>query len=106
MKNTGGVNATQILASPDVVQSVVLSSGVGQAFDAPAGAGFVAFAANADIWVRYGSTTAAVPTTSSTAATGSEFNPTIRNIGSTQTTTGISLVSETACKASLAWWRP
>lgn len=106
MKNTGGVNATQILASPDVVQSVVLSSGVGQAFDTPAGAGFVAFAADADIWVRYGSTAAVAPTTTTTGSSGSEFNPTIRNIGSTQTTSGISIYSDSACKGSIAWWRP
>lgn len=106
MKNTGTRNPTEILGAPDFVQSVVLSSGVGQAFDSPAGAGFVAFAMNADVWVRYGSTGAVAPTSSSTAATGSELNPTIRNIGSTLTTSGISLYSETPAKGSLAWFRP
>jgi hypothetical protein len=105
MKTLGTRNSAEVISQPDFVQSVVLSSGVGQAFDTPTGAGYVVFSMNADFWVRYGSTAASAPTTSSTSgSTNAEFNPNIRNITSTLACTGISLVSETAAKGSLAWY--
>ena len=82
MSKGTGIAAGQILGFPDFVQAVVLVANTGQAFDTPAGMGSVLFSMNADFYARYGSTAAAVPTTSSTAATGSELNPTARNIGS------------------------
>ena len=106
MSKGTGIAAGQILGFPDFVQAVVLVANTGQAFDTPAGMGSVLFSMNADFYARYGSTAAAVPTTSSTAATGSELNPTARNIGSSLTTTGISLISESAAKGSLAWFKP
>ena len=104
MKTFGTRNPTEVLSTPDFVQSVVLTSGVAQAFDTPTDAGFVVFAINSDYWVRYGSTGAVSPTTSSTGASGSELNPTSRNIGSTLACTGISIYSDYACKGSIAWY--
>ena len=108
MKNTGLGNANEILASPDTYTNVVLAAGTAQAFDVPSGAGFVAFSFNTDIWVKYGSTGAQVPTTSQSSAssTGSELNPTIRNIGSTLACTGVSIVSAAAAAGSLTWFKP
>jgi hypothetical protein len=102
----GTKNSAEIIRAPDFVQPVVLASGVGQAFDTPAGMGFVSFAMNTDIFVRYGSTAAAAPSTSSTGSSGSEFNPGIRNISSAQACTGISLIAETSGKGSLQWYKP
>ena len=108
MKTLGIRNASEVLSSPDTYSNVVLAAGVGQAFDIPSGAGFVGFSFNTDIWVKYGSTSAQVPTTSQSSAssTGSEFNPTIRNLGSTLACTGISIVSAGSGAGSLTWFRP
>ena len=108
MKTAGIRNVSEILASPDTYTNVVLAAGTGQAFDVPSGAGLVGFSFNTDIWVRYGSTSAQVPTTSQSSAssTGSELNPTIRNFGSTLGCTGISIVSAGAGAGSLTWFRP
>lgn len=105
MNILGIKNSGEIRADPDFVQPVVLSSGssAAQAFDTPAGAGYVAFSFNTDIWVRYGSTAATPPTTTSTGSSGSELNPTIRNIGSTLSCTGISIASDTPGKGCLIW---
>jgi hypothetical protein len=104
MKTLGTRNSGEVIARPDFVQSVVLTSGIGQAFDTPAGAGNVVFSLNADFWVNYGNTAAAAPAASSTGSSGSEFNPNIRNITSTLACTGISIYSDSAAKGSIAWY--
>lgn len=104
MKTLGIKNSGEILGAPNFVQDVVLSSGVAQAFDTPAGAAYVAFAFTDNIRAQYGTTGAALPTTTSTNSSGSELNPTIRNLGSTLSTTGISIISPSACNGSLAWF--
>lgn len=107
MSKGTGVPVASILHAPDYTQAVVLSSGVGQAFDVPAGMGFVGFSLTEDFWVKYGSTAAAVPSTSTTAGTSSpELNPTYRNLSSTAKTTGISIVSDAAAKGSINWYLP
>lgn len=107
MKTPGIKNSNEILNPSDYVQAVVLSSGVTQAFDVPTGAGFVAFAFDNDVWVKYGSTGATVPTSSSTLGSSTpELNPTVRNLSSTLGCTGISIVSDYACKGSLSWFKP
>lgn len=98
------LNPFNVLNAPDFVQPVALSSGVGQAFDTPAGAKYVAFGMNGDFWVKWGSTAAVAPSTSSTGSSGSEINPTLRSIGSSAGTTGFSLYSETAVKGHLAYF--
>ena len=105
MPKGSGIYRGQIPATPDYVQAVSLSSGVGQAFDIPAGMGYVGFSMNADFWAKYGSTAALVPSTSTTAGSSTpELNPTIRDFGSSLGCTGISLVSDFACKGSLSWY--
>lgn len=102
------VRQGDILSSPDFVTNVVLSSGVGQAFDVPTGARVCVFAFNQDFWARYGSTNAAAPSSSSTVGSStlaSELNPTARDIGSTVNTTGISVYSDSAAKGSIAWYK-
>ena len=107
MKTAGIRNTNEILTPSNFRQSVVLSSGVGQAFDVPTGAGIVAFAFDQPFWVQYGSTGAIVPSSSSTAgSTNSEYSPTVRNLSSTLACTGISLVSDYAAKGSLSWFAP
>lgn len=106
--NTGLVAPGVILADPDCVTLVALGTGSSnaQAFDVPAGKNIANFSFNGDVWVSYGTTAAAIPSTSSTANTTSnaELNPTIRNIGSTVVCTGVSLASEVAAKGSIAWY--
>lgn len=107
MKTLGVKNSQEILTPSNLTQAVVLSSGVAQAFDVPTGAGFVAFAFDNSFWVKYGSTGALVPSTSSSAGTtSSELNPTARNLSSTLACTGISIVSDYATKGSLSWFAP
>lgn len=107
MKALGIHNSNEIIQRPDFVQAVVLASSVGQAFDVPAGAGFVAFSFSDNFWVLYGSTAAGLPSSSSTGgSTNSELNPTVRNIGSTASCTGISISSPNAQAGSLTWWQP
>ncbi len=101
-----GLPPNTILAAPDFVQHVSLASSVGQAFDTPAGMGYALFSFRGDFSVRYGSTGAANVTTSSTAATGSEINPTIRDIRSTAHTTGISIISDQAINGTISWYEP
>ena len=104
-KNTG-LPQFSMLSAPDVVQPIVLAANTGQAFDVPAGHSFVLFSLNADFYARYGSTSAQVPTTTSTGSTGSELNPTARNIGSTASCTGISIIAPAAASGSLSWFKP
>lgn len=108
MANTGLIHPGDILQRPNQVVHVVLATGStnAQAFDTPAGARYVNINFNSDVWVTYGSTAAAIPSTTSTAATTSnaEFNPSVRNIVSTASCTGISLAAEVATKGSLAWY--
>lgn len=107
MKAMGINNTDEIMQAPDFVQAVVLASSVGQSFDTPAGAGFVVFSFSDNYWVRYGSTTAGLPSSSSTAGSStSELNPTARNIGSTASCTGISISSPNAQVGSISWWKP
>jgi hypothetical protein len=58
------------------------------------------------VWISFGSTSAAIPTTSSTAATttNSVLNPGPRFLTSTAACTGLSLASEVAAKGSLSFW--
>lgn len=105
MKTIGIMHPTDIAASPDTIGIAVLVAATGQAFDVPAGAGFVSFGADCNFIARYGSTSAQVPTSSSTAgSTSGEVNPTARNIGSTQSCTGISLISATSGIVTMSWY--
>lgn len=85
-----------ILLWPDYVNSVALTT-VGQAFDIPDGAGFVEFRSTAAFTAKFGSTGAAIATTSSTAGNaGIVFpagEPALYALGSTSDTTGFSILA-------------
>jgi hypothetical protein len=109
MKTLGMLHPTDVLNASDAIGTAVCVAGAAQAFDTPAGAGFVSFSAvsGLDFYVAFGSTGASVPTTSSTAgstANRSVLNPTARNIGSTQSCTGISIVSGGAGIVVMEWF--
>lgn len=105
MKQTGLLHPTDVPGISDSVQTAVLAANTGQAFDTPAGAGYLIFAGSVDFYVKYGSTTATVPTTSSTSlTTNSELNPTARNLNSTAACTGISIISALAGVVTLSWY--
>lgn len=104
--NTGLLHPTEILKVPNYVNTAVLAAGVGQAFDTPAGCQYVAFGANCDFYAKYGSTAAAVPTTSLSTGEGCEINPTARNIGSINATTGLSLISASGGNVTMSWYTP
>lgn len=102
-----GIPTNQILQAPDFVQGVVLAAGTAQAFDTPTGMGYALFSFDQDFWVKYGSTAATVPSSSTTSGTtNSELNPTIRNIASTASCTGISLISNFTANGSISWYKP
>lgn len=105
MKNTGLAHPQDIILYPDTVQQAVLVANTAQAFDVPTGASYVSFGANTDFFVKFGSTGASVPTTSSTgSSTNAELNPTSRNIGSTADTTGYSLIAAAAGIVTASWY--
>lgn len=105
MKTLGVMHPTDVPVNSDSVQQAVLVANTGQAFDVPTGGRYVVFGGNVDFLVRWGSTTASVPTTSSTgSSTNSEMNPLSRNIGSTASCTGYSIVSSVAGIVTASWF--
>lgn len=111
MKTLGMMHPTDIptFGSTDAIGVMVAVAGTAQAFDTPAGVGYVSFSANGgiDYFVAFGSTLAAVPTTSSTPGTTKNVsipNPDVRNIGSTLSCTGISIVSASTGVISMEWF--
>lgn len=107
MAKGSNLRVQDVIAAPDFVQAVVLAANTGQAFDTPAGMGKVLFSMTGDFWVKYGSTAALVPSTSTTGGSSSpELNPTMRDIVSTAACTGISIIAAAVQSGSLAWYKP
>lgn len=106
----GPLSPTQLIHIPstDATANLSLTSGLAAQVTVPSGARVASFSFNADIWVSYGATTAAAISPSSNTSAGStacaEFNPTIRHIGSTAVTTGISVYSDFTCKGSVSFY--
>lgn len=104
-----------ILTPSDTIQTAVLTT-VAQAFDVPTGAQYAGLSLSSGVaYVAYGSTAAAVPTTSSTGSGGSEvipsaqapYGPVMRDLHSTAKTTGISLLAPVAgAVMSISWYGP
>ncbi len=100
-----------IMTPSDTISSVALTTAA-QTIDIPTGAQYASFACNADFYAQYGAAgAAAVPTTStttpSTALTCSELNPTVRDLHSTQKTTGISIIAPSAGGIlTIGWFGP
>lgn len=106
MKNLSILRPSMIMAFPDYVDAAVLAANTANTYNVPSGAAFVGFSANIDFYVSYGNTGATLPTTDNVAGTASELNPTIRYIGSTKETTGITLVSGSSGQVTLSWFAP
>ena len=109
-----GLRTENVQLMPDFVQGVVLASSVPQAFDTPAGMGYVSFSFDSDVYVKYGSTATGYPSSSATAGTtfgeripGAAATQTMRNIQSTAACSGISLVGAAAvARGTLSWYKP
>lgn len=111
MKTLGVINPTDRYQTySDSVGTLSLAAATGAAVDVPAQAHFLQAQSDAPFWIRYGSTAASIPSSSSTASsTNSEYVPLAamplrRNIGSTLTTTGISIIAPTTGIVSLQWF--
>ncbi len=101
----GVLHPTDNLPFPRYVNHCVFAAASsGHAYDVPAGANFVSFSADCNFAVRYGSTAAAYPSSDVTDGSGNEINATMRNIGSTLTTTGISLIAPSSGIVTLSWF--
>lgn len=101
---TGLLHPTNIIRAPNYVNVAVLSSGTGQAFDVPAGVQYVTFGADIDFFVKWGSTGASLPSSSLVTGAAAELNPTTRNIGSTNATTGLSIIASAAGTVTMGWY--
>lgn len=96
-----GENYSHALDYPDYVNARSLAANTAEVIAVPANASIVYFSAQADIYVRYGATTAAVPG-DVTDGSACELNPTARIVnGLTQ----ISVISTAACKVTASFFR-
>ena len=87
--------------SQGYVNSYLLTAGTAKTLTIPSGSRYVIFASTADIWVRIGTGTAAIPAGDTNNGTGSELNPICRWIeGETQ----MSIVSAYAAKISITYY--
>jgi hypothetical protein len=82
------------------VNALVLTAGVPSTATVPAGAAYVSFSANCDIYVRWIGT-AAVPAANVSDGTGSELNPTSRYIPDIMS---FSVASPTGGVLTLQYW--
>lgn len=93
------------LPMSDYVDNYVLAAGVAETVTIPAGTRFAFFSTTADFWLRASNDSplpaAAVPSGDVTDGTGSEFNPSSRDVtGFSQ----FSIISEFAAKLSITWY--
>ena len=90
----------------DHVDPIVLAAGASQAHPVPAGAEYVLFSFDGDVYVRFGasaSVTASVPGASAVSGDGSELNPAARRLP--LGTTHVALVADAARKGSLSFYK-
>jgi hypothetical protein len=81
------------VARPQYIEAIVLTASSAATFTVPTGAKYVLFSANADFYANY-TTTATVPSVSTSTGAASELNPALRYI---EGVTSISLISPTVC---------
>jgi hypothetical protein len=84
------------------VNTYLLTANVAKAITIPTGSRYVLFAATADIWVRIGSGTAAIPSGDTTSGTAAELNPVCRWI---ESETQMSIISPVGAKVSLSYYQ-
>lgn len=94
--------ASYVRSSPTYIDAVVLVATVNQTYTVPANADAVILSANCPEFYAIVGPTAAVPAANVTNGTGSEMNPSSWYIGRA---TQIGLISPTACKVTLSWYR-
>ncbi|MBW2342497.1 MAG: hypothetical protein JRF53_00530 [Deltaproteobacteria bacterium] len=83
------------------VNTYLLTASAAKTITIPTGSRYVIFASTADIWVRIGTGTAAIPAGDTNNGTGSELNPICRWIeGETQ----MSVISAYAAKVSITYY--
>ena len=90
---------TKALYPSDTIHSGALAASTEQTVTVPTDAEFVVFVCTDDFYVNY-DTTATVPTGTISEA-GGEMNPEIRYVGET---TVLHVISEFACKITLAFY--
>lgn len=95
MRPLSVLRPANIIQFSDFVESCLLTTSQ-QAFDIPAGAGFVAFGNTANFACLFGSTAVVWPAATSTNSSGAEINPTVRALASTQSCTGFSVIAPVA----------
>jgi hypothetical protein len=101
----GTLHPTDNLPRPQYINHCVFAAASsGHAFDTPSGANFVSFSADCNFVVRYGSTAAVYPSSDVIDGSGNELNATMRNIGSTLTTTGLSLIAPSSGIVTMSWF--
>lgn len=91
---------TSALYPSDTIYSGALVASTEQTVTVPSGADFVIFMCSNDFYVNY-DVTAAVPTSTISEA-GGELNPEVRYVGET---IALHIISEFACKITLAFYK-
>ena len=87
--------------SQGYVNTYLLTASAAKTITIPTGSRYVIFASTADIWVRIGTGTAAIPAGDTNDGTGSALNPICRWIeGETQ----MSIISAYAAKISISYY--
>lgn len=84
------------------VNTYELTASTNKEITVPTGSKFAVFAADANIWVVVGTTTAAIPSGDTTDGTGAELNPSIRYLGSE---TKINVISASAALISIMFYK-
>jgi len=90
---------TYSLPAPDTINGVALLAGVAESITIPSGARHVIFSATDDFYARYGGTAAVI--TDTTDGTGSELNPVIRTLLSSDT---ISVIADAGCNITASFY--
>ena len=103
-RTTGDANGrvTDSLSSPSYVNNYALSASTAKSVTVPSGARVAVFNSDANLWVRYDGSDAAIPASDVTDGTGSELNPAARDVSELQS---LSIIAAAACKVSISFYR-
>lgn len=108
--NPGHPHANEVfLRAPLYVNAIDMGASSAVTIPIPAGTPYVRLAGNLDFYVRWGDT--GVSTGTASNGSGSELVPLtaggiFRNIGSSNGTTAISVMSTAASHLTAMWWAP
>lgn len=90
---------TFAIPAPDSVNGVALGANTAESITVPSGAKFALFSADTDFFARYTGTATVI--TDTTDGSGSELNPVIRSLLSSDT---ISVISENSCLITVSFY--